>query len=680
MPPQKPERRAQALREQLDHAASLYYDQGTSPISDAEYDQLFRELQALEAEHPELVVPESPTQRVGAPLPKGSKFAPSQHLAPMLSIESLTSADEVREFVDRTRRNLEIPDDEPLEWVCEPKFDGVSANLLYEDGVLVRGASRGDGTTGEEITQNLKPVRGVPLKLQGDPQRWPKRIEVRGEVLLSREDFANLQAASETTTDTPFRNARNTVAGTLKLLDPSVVAARRLDFVCFGVGHMEGLEVATYHELVEHLHAFGFGTSIQLERFAVVPDVDALIEWHARLESERDAFRYEMDGIVAKVDRLDWQRRLGRTARTPRHTLAFKFTAQRGTTKVADVVSQVGRTGTITPVAELEPVELAGVTVRRATLHNWNLVQIRDVRVGDVVDVERAGDVIPAVVHVHVEERGPDSMPVPRPTHCPTCEGPLEVEGAFLHCVNVECPDTLRARLAHLASRRALDIERLGTKNIDQLIGAGLLNKLEDVFTLHHHEDTILAMERWGEKSFEKLVEELDRASRPTLPRFLHALGIRRVGEQTAKDLAEHFGSLNALREASEAQLCEVDGVGPEVARSVRAFFELEDNRKALDAIAAAGVEVQEIAVDKAAGGELAGRTFCFTGGLDQLSRDEAKALVEERGASTASSISKKVTDVVAGAKAGSKLDKARKLELRILTEEEFLALVGRAP
>jgi DNA ligase (NAD+) len=363
--------------------------------------------------------------------------------------------------------------------------------------------------------------------------------------------------------------------------------------------------------------------------------------------------------------------------------LAFKFPPRRGTTRVERIVAQVGRTGKVTPVAELAPVELAGVTVSRATLHNWGLLAERDVREGDEVEVERAGDVIPAVVKVHVDKRGKDSKPVQAPTTCPTCAQPLESEGAFLHCVNLECPDTLRARIVHFASRRALDLERLGTKNVDQLVAAGLLKRLEDVYGLTEHEDAILELERWGAKSYQKLVDELDRARRPEFARFVNALGIRQVGEQTARDLADSFDTLEALRDADAEALEQVHGVGPEVAASIRGFFELPQNQECLAAMAAAGVEVQYPAANAASDDQqdLGGRIFCFTGGLSTMSRDDAKALVEARGARTSASVTKKVTDVVAGEKAGSKLEKARKLGLRVFTEQQFQALLdGNEP
>jgi DNA ligase (NAD+) len=666
--PKSVAKRAKELRETILTADEAYYGEGDSPLSDSQYDELFRELVALEREHPELVVADSPTQRVGAPLPKGSRFEKADHLLPMLSIESLHTEDEVREFVDRARRTLELGEDDAMRWSAEPKFDGVSANLLYEDGEFVRGLSRGDGATGEDVTTNLRTIQNIPLRL--DTKKPPRRLEVRGEVILSKARFEHLIATQDTTQDTPFRNPRNTVAGTLKLLDPAIVRRRGLDFLAWGVGHVEGLDVRSHGALRKALADFGF--ALQGD-YRLCAGADDLIAFHHDLESRRDDLPYELDGVVAKVDDFEMQRRLGRTARTPRYMLAFKFAPRRGTTRVVRIVSQVGRTGAITPVAELEPIELAGVTVRRATLHNWGLVAERDVREGDSVEVERAGDVIPAVVEVHAEKRGKASKPTARPTLCPTCESPLEEEGAFLYCQNLDCPDQLRGRLVHLAGRRALDIERLGPKYADQLVQAGLVRAVEDVFTLDSKREQLLELERWGERSVEKLLEEIEEAKHPRLDRLIYALGIRHVGEQTARDLADAFGSLDRLVEAQEEDLVEIDGVGPEVAKSVRKFFELDQNRRFLAAIREAGLEPSTV---ERAAGPLTGRTFCFTGGLSAMSRDEAKILVERLGAQTSSSVTKKVTDVVAGTKAGSKLDKAKKLGLTVLEEEQFLGIV----
>ncbi|GAB4143152.1 MAG: NAD-dependent DNA ligase LigA [Planctomycetota bacterium] len=665
------EQRAAELRSLLHRANHLYYNEGAPELTDAEYDRLFAELKALEAEHPELATPDSPTQRVGAPLPKGTSFETREHLAPMISIESLMTKEDLASFLARTQKLLE-GDEEPV-WACEPKLDGVSANLLYEGGILVLGLSRGDGQRGEDLTRNLRTIRNLPLRLQG-PGPFPKRIEVRGEVIMTKAAFAELQRTSETSTETQFRNARNTVAGTLKLLDPSIVRGRPLDFIAFATGLVEGIRFETHTELRERLVAFGFRVA---EPYAVGPGASTIEGFHERIERERDALPYEMDGIVAKLDRIDLQNRVGRTSRTPRWALAYKFAPRIGRTRVLAIEAQVGRTGAVTPVAVLEPVELAGVTVRHATLHNWGLLSERDVRVGDEVDVQRAGDVIPEIVRVHAGSRREGSAPPAPPSSCPVCGGALDREGAFLYCVNLECKDQRTGRVVHLASRKALDIGGLGPRQVEQLYEAGLLKSLEDVFRLPARRDEILALERWGERSFENLCRQIEAAKRRPLSRFLTAIGIRHVGEQTAKDLAAHFGTIERLRAASRDELLEVEGVGPEVASSIEHFFAMPQTIEFLRALGDLGVEPAPEETSKDARGPLAGRVFVFTGGLSSMSRDEAKARIEWLGARTSGSIGKRVTDVVAGEKAGSKLEKARKLGLRILSEQEFVALLG---
>ena len=661
------------LRTQIREADHEYYNLGVPTLTDSQYDERFRELQALEEAHPELLTKDSPTARVGAPLPGGDAVSKSSHLAPMLSIESLTSAVEVREFDERARKHLGFEDDEDLELVyaTEPKFDGVSANLLYENGLLVRALSRGDGTEGEDITNNIRTIRNVPLKLRGDGP-FPTRIEIRGEVILSRKSFEDLQSQVETTTDTAFRNPRNAVAGSLKLLDPEIVRRRKLDFICWGVGHVEGLDVDTYDQLQAKLAEFGLKTA---EQFRVVSSVDEILAFHRDLESRRDELDYEMDGIVAKINKLELQRRLGRRARAPRWILAYKFAPRRALTRVLGITAQVGRTGAITPVAELDPVELAGVTVKRATLHNWDLMQERDVRKNDAVEIERAGDVIPAVTKVFTEQRDTKSKQYPTPTKCPVCATEVEKDGAFLYCVNLECAAQIQGRIVHMASRRALDIDRLGPKYVDQLLEAGLIKSPEDIFTLPDRKDAILELERWGERSYDKMVEEIEKAKHPIFSRFLYALGIRHVGETTAKDLASVFETLEDLEVADEEQLQQVDGVGEEVAKSITKFFALEGNKRFFNSARDAGLQILR---QKQQDGPLSGRTFCFTGGLNAISRDEAHALVESLGAKTSKSVTKKISDVVAGEKSGSKAEKAKKLELNIMTEDDFLKLVGR--
>lgn len=664
--------RAAELRQQIRTADDQYYNRGHSDLSDAAYDALFTELRALEAAHPELVTEDSPTQRVGAPLPKGGDFATAQHLEPMGSIESLMTEPDARDFVQRIHKLLELPPEAPLAFFCEPKLDGTSANLLYEHGVLVRGLSRGDGQTGEDLTRNLRTIRNLPLRLAGAGP-FPEHIEIRGEVILSKAAFARLQAREATSSDGTFRNARNTAAGTLKLLDPRQVARRPLEFLAFGIGFATGPGFATHGELRQQLSSWGFQLA---EPAARVTGVAGILAFHDDLEARRDALPYELDGIVAKVDAIALQQRLGRTSRTPRWALAYKFAPRLGTTRVVAIAAQVGRTGAVTPVAQLEPIELAGVTVQNASLHNWAWLRERDVRVGDTVEVQRAGDVIPEVVRVVLERRPVGALPPEPPTQCQACGGPLAAEGKFLFCSNLDCRDQLVGRIVHLCSRTCFDIEGLGPKQVEQLVQAGLLRSVEDVFALGAKREQLLGLERWGERSVQNLLLRIEQARTPSLARFLHGLGIRHVGQTTSQDLARHFGSLERLQAADHAALMAVDGVGPEVAAAVVEFFRSPRNRATLTALQQSGVAP---ASQAATGGPLAGRVFVFTGGLASMSRDEAASRVVALGATTANGISKKVTDVVAGADAGSKLAKAQQLGLTILDEALFLALLGKS-
>jgi len=660
----------QELRRRIRAADDQYYNGGESELTDAQYDELFVRLRNLEGAHPDLVTEDSPTQSVGAPLPRGGSFETHPHLVQMGSLESLMQAEDVDAFVARARKLLELDDNARLTWSCEPKLDGVSANLLYEDGVLVRGLSRGDGQSGEDLTRNLRTIRNLPPRLLGDGP-FPARIEIRGEVILSKRGFASLQQREETSSEGTFRNARNTVAGTLKLLDPRIVKRRPLDFLAFAVGHVEGCDFATHTDLRRQLAAWGFTVA---EPAAAAADLAALHAYHDDLEARRDELPYEMDGAVAKVDDLALQQQLGRTSRTPRWALAYKFRPRLARSRVERIGAQVGRTGAVTPVAHLDPTDLAGVTVRNASLHNWALLAERDVREGDAVEIQRAGDVIPEVVRVFEDERGPDSQPATPPDSCPVCDNPLQPEGKFLYCVNIDCAAQLVGRVVHLASRRAFDIEGLGPKQVEQLVAAKLVCSVEDVFELRGKQEQLLELDRWGTRSTQNLLKQIDARRRPPLARFLNGVGIRHVGETTAKDLAGHFGSLDRLRAATNAELLAVDGVGDEVAKAVLEFFALEKNQQTLAALAAAGVAPQD--AERVEGGPLAGRVFVFTGGLSSMSRDDAKERVEALGAKAASGVSKKVTDVVAGEDAGSKLAKAEKLGLRILTEEEFQQLL----
>ncbi len=667
--------RAEELARQIRRHNDLYYNGGAPEVSDSAYDALVRELRELEARFPELAHADSPTQTVGA-RPRVRGAAPVAHIVPMLSLESLTSDDEVREFDARIQKALGHDEDRPIDYVMEPKYDGVSASLLYEHGRLVRGLTRGDGRNGEDITPNLLKVAGIGDRLGGSADSWPERVEIRGEVLLSKQRFEELGAEREAADDVPFRNPRNAVAGALKRLDASGLDGLGMSFFFWGVGELRGAPgLETYVELTERVMDWGFPVSPQQK---VVQGVASAIEYHDTLEAGRDGLPYEMDGVVAKVLAFSDQHALGRTARAPRWAWAHKFAPRRAWTTVEDIVVQVGRTGALTPVAQLAAVQLAGVTVQRATLHNFDLLASRDVRVGDRVEIERAGDVIPEVVRVDVEARTPSSRSFALPEHCPVCGETVEKEGAFLYCTNIDCPAQLRERLVHFASRRALDIDRLGAKYVDQLFDAGWIRGVADIYDLPNQREAILALERWGEQSFANLVAEIERAKRPPLERFLYGLGIRQVGEKVSRDIAEAFGDLPSIRKATVEQLVEVDGVGPKVAAEIVHFFGLPSTRDFFERLRELGVEVQAMPTrGRSEAAPLAGRVFCFTGKLETLSRDQARERVEELGATTASGISKRVTDVIAGPGAGTKREKAEKLGLRILDEAEWLAMLA---
>jgi len=586
----------------------------------------------------------------------------------MLSIDSLFSPEEVKEFDARIRRGLGV---ERVAYVAEPKFDGASAALHYEDGVFVRGLTRGDGFVGEDITPNLRTVRTIPLRLRGESV--PPRLEVRGEVLMSHKAFHAMNAKLLAEGETPFANPRNAAAGNLRRLDARVVAERKLEFVPWGVPVPSQLGVATYDEAIRRLGELGF--RVPDER-AECDGVDEVIRFHDELERRRDSLGYELDGIVAKVNDVAAWDALGTTARSPRWLLAFKFAPRQATTRVLGLGVEVGRTGRLTPGANLEPVKIGGVTVSLVSLHNPRIVKLLDVRVGDTVVVERAGDVIPQIVTVVREKRPDDAAPFDMPTKCPVCGTATVTSGEYLLCPNASCPAQIRKRVEHLASRSALDIDRLGEKVVRQLWEAGLLKRIEDVFRLAVPQ--LVELERFGEKSAENLVAQIDRAKRAPLDRFLVALGIPEVGEATARLLAKRFRNLDAVRAADEETLQGIEGVGPEMASAITAYFREESNARTIDAMRELGVQPQESEAP-AEGGPLAGQTFVFTGTIEGMSREDAGAAVERLGARVVDSVSKKTSYLVAGPGGGSKLAKAEKLGVKVLSAAEFASLLEQA-
>jgi DNA ligase (NAD+) len=673
--PEPAERCAAELRALLHHHAHRYYVLDAPEIPDAEYDRLFHELQALEEAHPGLRTPDSPTQRVLGRVLDG--FEPVRHAVPMLSIRTETDTTEAGAiaFDARVRRELGLAEgDPPVDYAAELKFDGLALSLRYEAGVLLRAATRGDGETGEDVTQNIRTIGQVPLRLQGAA---PPVLEVRGEVYMRRDDFERLNERQRERGDKTFVNPRNAAAGAVRQLDPAIAAQRPLSFYAYGLGEIDGWpQPPTHGATLDAIAAFGL--PVCADR-AVVQGAAGLVAFHRRIAGQRDALPFDIDGVVYKVDRIELQRRLGFVTREPRWAVAHKYPAQEQMTRLNGIEVQVGRTGKLTPVAKLEPVFVGGTTVSNATLHNLFELRRKGVRVGDTVIVRRAGDVIPEVVG---RVPGPRAGYVPNfrmPAHCPVCASAVQREkGGIDHrCTGgLTCAAQRKQALLHYAGRRAMDIEGLGDKLVDQLVDAGLVRTLPELYTLGVVK--LAALERMADKSAANLVAALEKSRHTTLARFVFALGIRHVGEATARDLARHFGGIDRLMDATEEELLQVPDVGPVVARSIRTFFAQPYHREIVEQLRAAGVRWDEHAGTAAAApGPLAGRTLVLTGTLPTLTRDEARALIEAAGGKVAGSVSKKTHFVVAGEEAGSKLDKARELGVPVLDEAGFRVLLA---
>ena len=679
--------RAEILRHQIEQHNHAYYVLDAPTIPDAEFDRLFRELQALEEEHPSLVRADSPTRRVGGkPLPG---FAQVRHVVPMLSIrtETDTEASGARAFDARVRRELELGElDPPVEYAAELKFDGLAINLRYEDGVLVQAATRGDGETGEDVTQNIRTVRRIPLRLSGTV---PPVLEVRGEVFMSRPDFERYNERQRSAGRATLVNPRNGAAGSIRQLDPAVAAERPLSFYAYGLGETRGWELpATHSGVLDTLAAWGLPVC---EHRVVASGAEGLLDFHVRMGAMRDALPFDIDGVVYKVNSLALQQRLGFVTREPRWAVAHKYPAQEALTTVEAIEVQVGRTGAITPVARLAPVFVGGVTVTNATLHNEAEARRKDVRIGDTVIVRRAGDVIPEVVAVVLERRptrdfflspaeGGEALhpPFELPKTCPVCGSAVErpEDEAIARCSGgLFCPAQRKQALLHFAGRRAMDIEGLGERIVEQLVDNSIVKTPADLYKLGLL--AVVNLERMAEKSAANILAAIDKSRNTTLARFIFALGIRNVGEATAKDLARHFGSLDALMEAGGDALQQVPDVGPVVAASVARFFAEPHNREVVEQLRAAGVSWTEGEASALANSPIAGKTFVLTGTLPTLTRDEAKDMIEALGGKVAGSVSKKTDYVVAGAEAGSKLDKAQALGLAILDEMQFRNLLA---
>ena len=675
--------RAAQLRAMLHHHAHLYYTLDAPEIPDAEYDRLFRELQAIEAAHPELLTPDSPTQRVGGKVLDA--FAPVRHAVPMLSIrtETDTEASGAEAFDARIRRELKLQDSDPaVRYVGELKFDGLAMSLRYENGVLVQAATRGDGETGEDVTQNVRTIGQVPLRL---PDDVPAVLEVRGEVYMRRDDFEALnerqreRIAAGAKGEKTFVNPRNAAAGAVRQLDSAIAADRPLSFFAYGVGEVSAPEDQaphwqTHHGMLMQLKAWGFPVA---DLTAVVQGSAGLVAFHQRIARQRDSLPYDIDGVVYKVDDLSLQQQLGFVTREPRWAVAHKYPAQEEMTQVLAIDVQVGRTGKLTPVAKLAPVFVGGVTVTNATLHNEDEARRKDVRVGDTVIVRRAGDVIPEVVSVVAEKRLHESQIFTMPRHCPVCGSEAEREEgeADYRCTGgLYCPAQRKQAILHYAQRRAVEIEGLGDKLVDQLVDSGRVNTLADLYSLQLND--LAGMERMAEKSAQNLLDALQKSKQTNLPRFLFGLGIRHVGEATAKALARHFGQLQAIMDASEVALSQVADVGPVVAHSIHTFFAQAHNREVVQALRSAGVQWPEGEALAPTEMPLAGLTVVLTGTLPTMGRDEAKDKLEALGAKVAGSVSKKTSYVVAGAEAGSKLDKAQALGVPVLDEAGLMQLL----
>jgi len=650
--------RSDALRQQLNYHNYRYYVLDSPEISDIEYDRLLRELTGLEKQYPELVTPDSPTQRVGAPVQ--DTFKTIAHSQMMLSLENAMDESEFREWYKRLDMMTEL--------ACEPKIDGTAVELVYKDGVLVSGSTRGDGQTGEDITLNIKTIKSVPLRLIGD--RIPEYLEVRGEVFLPKEPFNKFNRQRIEAGEEPFANPRNAAAGSLRQLDSQITALRPLDILIHGFGLIKGVALNTHSEAMEYFTKLGLKTV----KPALVTSLSGAEKYFRAMALKRDDLPFEIDGIVVKVDDLRVRDQLGLRARSPRWAIAYKFPAQEATTQLLDIVIQVGRTGTLTPVANLKSVSIGGVEVSRATLHNAEEIARLDLKIGDWVILKRAGDVIPKIIKPILSRRTGKEEPFTMPVKCPDCDSKvIQEEGEVAYrCLNISCPAQVKAGIGHFAQREAMNIEGLGDRLIEQLIDKSIIKDAADLYKLEKKD--VLKMERMGDKLAQNILDAIERSKQTTLARLIYGLGIRHTGETIAKTLAENFKNIDELMVADEVGLQEIEEIGPIVAKSIRQFFDNPNNQRVIRKLKEAGINPQ--GATKKKGGKLDGQVFVFTGEMVKFSRSEAKQMVEELGAKTSESVSKKVGYLVKGANPGSKLQQAEKLGVKIISEDEFLNLI----
>jgi len=661
-------KRISELRKTIEYHNKRYYQQDAPEISDSEYDLLMRELQDLENRYPEEYSATSPSQRVGAaPL---ARFAPFNHPSPMLSLANAFSPEEIIDFDLRIKRLTGINN---ISYIAEPKLDGLAVNLIYENGIFKQGATRGDGTTGEDVTQNIKTISSLPLKIKHTSNPIPSFIEIRGEVYIQKEPFQKLNLRRIEEGEEPFANPRNAAAGSLRQLDSKITSRRPLNIFLYGIGNSNGIDFLSHWEVLQTLFGWGFPVNKYIEQ---ARDINDCIKYFERIGAMRENLPYEIDGIVLKVDDISLQIILGNVSRSPRWALACKFPAAQATTVVKEIFVGVGRMGTLTPVAIMEPVNVGGVMVSRATLHNEDEVIKKDIRIGDTVIIQRAGDVIPEVVKVIPEKRTGKEKEFKMPVKCPECNSDIvRLEGEVAHrCVNISCPAQLKEHIRHFASRGAMDIEGLGEKVSAKLFDNKLIHDPADLYFLT--KEKLLVLGRNVQQSSQNLIDSLEKSKHPHLDKFIYALGIRHVGERTAKLLAARFGSMENLMAAKVEDLTAINEIGPEIAASIVEFFHEHKNINVMNKFNKAGVIPQKKEIES--NSPLQGKSFVFTGTMESMSRNDAKTIVENLGGTIHSSVTKKTTYVVAGSEPGSKLDKAKSSGVKIITEEEFLKLIGR--